>query len=118
MDVQSRAPTTMELEAELLHVMQSRCNPRWYEDLRCCTPQLCQLFYDAADWSHEQFEQAVRQIIIEHCCVDEGGDAIGFGDQSLEKQVRTIIAALNKRREQLQSSGEYGIAPVPPMMFG
>ncbi len=118
MDEQSHAPSAFELEAHLLHVMQLRCNPRWYEDLRCCVSQLCQLFFDAAEWSDEQFEHAVRQIIIEHCCVDEGGDAIGFGDQSLEKQVRTIVSALNKRREQLQYSGEYGAAPVPPVMFG
>lgn len=109
----------IEAERHLQRFMQNHADPRWYMELRYCVPQIVELLnLDSSEAGFEELVAAVRRIVLEHCQVDEGGDAMLHGDQGLDREIELLAAELCRLRRARTRRGEASGTPVPPLMCG
>ena len=86
--------------------------------LSCCVPLLVDLLFEFHNEPIEHMTTAVRRVIIEHCVVDEGGDALTHDTHAMEAGASLIMEELSALRQELLDSGQWSEQPVPPLMCG
>jgi hypothetical protein len=115
---QSDSALLVDVEAALREVIERRCPPPWDQEVRGTIPHLAALLSVSHDRSMEGLVDVIRDILVERCQLDEGGDAL-FHDDGILGQVALMLAhELERLRCQGVHRGYWSSDAAPEPMCG
>jgi len=107
-----------ESEHRLVESVASRAADEWVAQLHLYAPQLVNLMAEAHDRPMKLFTSQVRRLVQEYEHCDEGGDACGHDEATLEQHVQLLIEALEELRRERFREDRWAFVPAAPPMFG
>lgn len=116
--VQSAPTQILDVEATLRRVLDTRFDPPWDQELRATIPQLAALLGACHDRPMDDLVAMIREILLERCQLDEGGDALFHDTAALAEAALMLAHELERLRCQGVHRGWWSSAAAPPPMCG
>ena len=116
--IQLASRLCLDVEAALREVIEARVQPPWNQELRASIPQLAALLGACHDRPMDDLVAIIREMLLERCQLDEGGDAL-FHDNGVLAQAALMLAhELERLRCQGVHRGAWSSSAAPPPMCG